>query len=120
MPHLCDLLSKRMSVVLDFAPAAKTRRAWFRELIERAHVVHELHFVDARQTPCAKRSFGIEAAGYPAGTHWTTEENFEAINSYFQPPSEDSVAENHRSIRCRPSDNFRVLASDRKGRGHRR
>ena len=39
--------SKRISVVLDFAAATKTQRAWFRELIERTHVEHELHFVDA-------------------------------------------------------------------------
>src|SRR5438874_5998838 len=68
-PHICVLLSKRISVVLDFAAATKVQRAWFRELIERTQVEHELHFLTS-QTPCAKHSFGIEAAGYlpePAG-----------------------------------------------------
>src|SRR6266487_1905165 len=45
-PHICVLLSKRISVVLDFAAATKAQRAWFRELIERTQVEHELHFVD--------------------------------------------------------------------------
>src|SRR5262245_18103621 len=37
-PHICVLLSKMISVVLDFAAATKPQRAWFRELIERTHV----------------------------------------------------------------------------------
>jgi predicted kinase len=45
-PHVCALLSKGLSVVLDFPGNTKTQRAWFRELIERANVEHELHFVD--------------------------------------------------------------------------
>jgi len=74
--------------VLDFAAATKTQRAWFRELVERTHVEHELHFVDAPDAVC-KCSFGIEAGACPAGTRWTTEEDFEAINAYFQSPSEE-------------------------------
>src|SRR5215470_15062409 len=34
-PYICLLLSKRTSVVLDFAGATKAQWAWFRELIER-------------------------------------------------------------------------------------
>jgi len=86
--HICDLLSKRISVVLDFAAATKTQRAWFRELIERTHVEHELHFVDAPDALC-KTQLRDRSRGLPAGTRWTTEEDFEAINAYFQPPSED-------------------------------
>jgi predicted kinase len=86
--HICILLSKRISVVLDFAAATKTQRAWFRELIERTHVEHELHFVDAPDAVC-KRQLRDRSRGLPAGTRWTTEEDFEAISAYFQPPSED-------------------------------
>jgi predicted kinase len=77
-PHICVLLSKRISVVLDFAAATKTQRAWFREL----------HFVDAPDAVC-KTQLRDRSRGLPAGTRWTTEEDFEAINAYFQPPSED-------------------------------
>ena len=87
-PHICVLLSKRVSVVLDFAAATKTQRAWFRELIERTHVEHELHFVDAPDAVC-KTQLRDRSRSLPAGTRWTTEEDFEAINAYFQPPSED-------------------------------
>src|SRR5215469_17713101 len=87
-PPICALLSKRISVVLDFAAATKAQRAWFRDLIERAHVEHELHFVDAPDSVC-KTQLRDRSRGLPAGTRWTTEEDFEAINAYFQPPSED-------------------------------
>ena len=49
-PHVCALLSKGISVVLDFPGNTKAQPAWFRELIERANVEHELHFVDASDT----------------------------------------------------------------------
>ena len=97
-PHICALLSKRISVVLDFAAATKTQRAWFRELIERTHVEHELHFVDAPGAMC-KEQLRDRSSGLPGGTRWTTEEDFEAINAYFQPPSED--------------ENFKVVRHDR-------
>jgi hypothetical protein len=64
------------------------QRAWFRELIERASVEHELHFVDASDSLC-KRQLRDRSKGLPAGTPWTMERDFEAINAYFQPPSED-------------------------------
>ena len=74
--------------MLDFAAATKTQREWFRELIGRAHVEHELHFVDAPDAVC-KKQLRDRSMGLPAGARWTTEEDFETINAYFQPPSED-------------------------------
>ena len=51
-PHVCALLSKGISVVLDFPGNTKAQRAWFRELFERANAEHELHFVDASDALC--------------------------------------------------------------------
>ena len=87
-PHVCALLSKGVSVVLDFPANTKAQRAWFRELIERANVEHELHFVDASDALC-KSQLRDRSKGLPSGALWTTDTDFEAINSYFQPPSED-------------------------------
>jgi predicted kinase len=81
-------LSKGISVVLDFAANTKTQRAWFRELIERANVEHELHFVDASDALC-KSQLRDRSEGLPAGTAWTRDADFEAINAYFQAPTED-------------------------------
>jgi len=88
MPHVCDLLSKSISVVLDFPGNTKVQRAWFRELIERADVEHELHFIDASDALC-KSQLRERSAGLAAGTPWTRDADLEAITAYFQPPSED-------------------------------
>ena len=86
-PHVCALLSKGISVVLDFPGNTKAQRAWFRELIERANVEHELHFVDASDALC-KGQLTERSKSLPAGSPWTTEAEFEAITAYFQPPSD--------------------------------
>jgi predicted kinase len=86
--HICDLLSKRITVVLDFAAATKEQRVWFRELIERTNVEHELHFLDVPDVVC-KTQLRDRSTDLPVGTRWTTDADFEAINAYFQPPSND-------------------------------
>ena len=87
-PHICTLLSKGVSVVLDFPGNTKAQRAWFRELFERANVDHELHFVDVSDD-VAKSRLKNRTKDLPPGTPWTTEAEFEAITLYFQPPSDD-------------------------------
>jgi predicted kinase len=87
-PHVCTLLSKGISVVLDFAAATKEQRVWFRELIETTNVEHELHFVDVSDSLC-KSQLRERSKGLPAGTPWTTEADFEIINAYFHAPTED-------------------------------
>jgi predicted kinase len=85
-PHVCALLSKGISVVLDFPGNTRAQRAWFRELFERARAGHELHFVDASDAVC-KRQLKERSKGLPGGAPWTTEAEFEAITAYFQPPA---------------------------------
>ena len=87
-PHICDLLSKGTSVVLDFAANTTAQREWFRELIERVNVEHELHYVDASDELC-KAQLADRSKSLPAGAPWTTEAEFAAITAYFQPPSDD-------------------------------
>ncbi len=87
-PHVCALLSKGVSVVLDFPGNTMAQRAWFRGLFERANVEHELHFVDASDALC-KRQLRGRSQGLPPGAPWTTDAEFEAVTAYFQPPAED-------------------------------
>lgn len=87
-PHICALLSKGISVVLDFPGNTKAQRAWFRELFERANVDHELHFIDVSDA-VAKSQLKNRSKDLPPGTPWTTEAEFESITLYFQSPSED-------------------------------
>ena len=50
--HIQDLLSRGVSVVLDFPGNTRVQRQWFRELIASAGVDHELHFIDAPDDLC--------------------------------------------------------------------
>ena len=86
--HICAVLSKGVSVVLDFPGNTRAQRTWFREIFERAHATHELHFVDASDALC-KRQLRDRTRHLPPGTPWTTDADFEAITVYFQPPSDD-------------------------------
>jgi len=85
-PHVSALLAKGVSVVLDFPGNTKAQRAWFRGMIDRAKVRHELHFVDASDAVC-KRQLADRSKHLPPGSPWTTEAEFDAVTAYFQPPS---------------------------------
>jgi len=87
-PHICALLAKGISVVLDFPGNTKAQRAWFRQMFEGANAEHELHFVDASDALC-KRQLNGRSKDLPAGTAWTTDAEFEAITEFFEPPSND-------------------------------
>jgi Predicted kinase len=89
-PHICAVLSKGVSVVLDFPGNTRAQRAWFREMFERTQVGHELHFIDASDELC-KRQLKDRTKHLPPGTPWTTDAEFDAITLYFQPPSDDEA-----------------------------
>jgi predicted kinase len=86
--HVCSLLSRGVSVVLDFPGNTKAQRAWFRDLFERAHVDHELHFIDVTDEQC-KHQLKARSTELPPGSAWTTDAEFDAITKYFQAPSDD-------------------------------
>jgi predicted kinase len=86
--HIQDLLSRGVSVVLDFPGNTRAHRQWFRGLFEGASVEHELHFVDVPNDLC-KRQLRQRSEALPAGSPWTTDAEFDAITAYFQEPTED-------------------------------
>lgn len=87
-PHVGALLSKGISVVLDFPGNTRAQRAWFRMLFERAGADHELHFVDVTDDVC-KRQLRERTRHLPPGTPWTTDAEFDAVTAYFEPPADD-------------------------------
>jgi predicted kinase len=97
-PHICSLLAKGVSVVLDFPGNTRTQRAWFRELFERADAEHELHFIEASDDLC-KRQLRERSKGLPPGTKWSTEADFDLITAYFDPPA--------------PEEHFNVIRHER-------
>ncbi|MDP1569418.1 MAG: ATP-binding protein [Vicinamibacterales bacterium] len=86
--HICDLLSHGISVVLDFPGNTRNQRQWFRDLLERAHVEHELHYIDASDDLC-RRQLRQRSAALPAGSAWTTDADFDVITAHFQAPADD-------------------------------
>jgi predicted kinase len=87
-PLLVSLLSRGITVVLDFPGNTRMQRAWFRQLFEAAGAGHELHLIDAPDDLC-KRQLRERSADLPAGTPWTTDAEFDTVTSYFQPPTAD-------------------------------
>lgn len=87
-PHIQDLLTRGVSVVLDFPGNTRVQRQWFRQILESANVEHELHFIDAPNDLC-KRQLKQRSAALPAGSPWTTDAEFDAITAYFQAPVDD-------------------------------
>jgi predicted kinase len=86
--HICGLLSRGISVVLDFPGNTRSQRQWFRDLFERANVEHELHYIDASDDLC-RRQLRQRSEALPAGSAWTTDAEFDAITAYFQAPADD-------------------------------
>ncbi len=86
--HIQQLLESGLSVVLDFPGNTIGQRAWFKEIVAANDIPHELHYIKASDELCLaqlkQRSKNLEA-----GTAFTTEEEFHAINAYFQPPTDD-------------------------------
>jgi predicted kinase len=89
-PIVVDILSKGVPVVLDFPANTRNQRAWFRDIIERAGVEHELHFLDTPDDIC-KAQLKARSAHLPPGTKWTTDEDFELIASHFRAPEPDEA-----------------------------
>ena len=86
--HICTLLSRGTSVVLDFPGNTRTQRAWFRDLFERANADHELHFIDVPDELC-KSQLKKRSRHLAEGAAWTTDAEFDAITKLFQPPTAD-------------------------------
>ncbi len=83
--HICSLLSKGISVVLDFPGNTRKQRAWFRELFESAIAEHELHYVDVPDELC-KRQLKARSENLAEGSAFTSDAEFDAITQYFQAP----------------------------------
>ena len=101
--HVSMLLARGLDVVLDFPANTRAQRAWFRELIDRAHAPHELHFVDAPDALC-KAQLRERSSGLADGAAWTTDAEFDAITRFFEPPA--------------PEEGFNIVRHERKVADH--
>ena len=86
-PHIAQLLETGVSVVLDFPANTLASREWMRSLSKASATPHVLHFLDIPDAVCKARLHQRNQSG----THpfQTSEAEFDAISSYFVPPTED-------------------------------
>ena len=99
-PHVVSILSKGVSVVLDFPANTRNQRAWFRGILDATGADHELHYLDTPVAIC-KAQLKARSAHLPPGTKWTTDEDFALIASHFRPPEHDeafNVVIHNRSV----------------------
>jgi len=86
--HIVSLLQNGIPVVLDFPGNTRNQRRWFRELIDRAQSGHQLHYLDVPDEVC-KAQLRERSASLPQGAPFTSDAEFDAITTYFEPPSTD-------------------------------
>jgi predicted kinase len=86
-PHVTDLLSIGVSVVLDFPANTVENRKWMRSIIDRAESKHVLHFLDVSDDDCLTRLRARNESG--AHAFVVADTVFELITSYFVEPRED-------------------------------
>lgn len=96
--HVQELLKAGLSVVMDFPGNTKGQRAWFRELFSELELPHQLHYIEASDTLCVEQ-LKKRSEHLPAGTAFTTEEEFHAVNRHFEPPSEEEGFNVRRHVR---------------------
>ena len=70
-PRVQDLLSRNVSIVLDFPANTRIQRTWFRELIELTGVRHEMHYIDLPDEAC-KRQLRQRSETFFNVPDWTT------------------------------------------------
>jgi predicted kinase len=97
-PLVVDVLSRGISVVMDFPGNTRNQRAWFRSIIEQAGVDHELHFIDMPDEIC-RAQLRARSAHLPPGTKWTTDEDFDLIAAHFRAPSDEEAFNVVRHVR---------------------
>lgn len=86
-PHLTEILRFGISIVLDFPANTRASRTWMKGIYEAADADHVLHFLDLPDEVCRSRLHERNASGEHEFA--ATDEQFDLITSYFEPPAQD-------------------------------
>lgn len=89
-PHVIELLRSGVTVVFDFAGNVPPDRAWVRALADVAQADHVLHYIKVSDAACKER-LRQRNKDAPEGSQPTTDEEFDAITSYFVPPTPEEA-----------------------------
>ena len=83
-PHITNLLTHGMSVVLDFQANTPAARLWMRRIFEAAAADHQLHFLEASDALCKGRLAARNASG--EHQYQVSEDDYDLFTSHFAPP----------------------------------
>ncbi len=83
--HVQNLLLSGLSVVMDFPGNTKNQRRWFKGIVSEFRLSHQLHYLERSDETCITQ-LKERSKKLPVGSAFTTEEEFYAVNQYFQPP----------------------------------
>ncbi|MFK2903318.1 ATP-binding protein [Dyella ginsengisoli] len=83
--HICVLLRRGVSVVLDFPGNTVAQRSWFRQLIDRAGSHHQLHYLSVPNEICKQQLRERRATN--AHDPLQDDATFDALLAYFAPPT---------------------------------
>ncbi len=84
-PHLFDLLSAGVKVVMDFPGNTPQQRAWFKSLLNASGVEHVLYHLQAEDALCLER-LKLRAQQQPQRAAFDNAETFHRVTRHFQPP----------------------------------
>lgn len=87
-PILVDLLRNGSSIVLDFPANTVNQRRWIKDVIAQANAHYEFHYLNCSDAIC-KDQLKSRAAKEPERHATDTSEMFDAITTYFEPPTGD-------------------------------
>lgn len=84
-PHVTDLLTAGVSVVLDFQANTVEARGWLRGLLMGTNAAHVLHLLDVPEEVCLARLRARNKEGlHPFAV---TEDQFRQVSRHFVPPA---------------------------------
>jgi predicted kinase len=86
--HVRNILKAGLSVVMDFPANTINQRVWFKEIFLFENIPHKLIYLDVDDKTCLE---GIRKRRQtnPERAQFDTEDVFQHVTSFFQPPSPD-------------------------------
>lgn len=87
-PILVALLNNGTSIVLDFPANTVSQRKWIRDVVAEAEAHSEFHYLNCSDAIC-KAQLKQRAIEQPERQATDTEDMFDAMARYFEPPSSE-------------------------------
>ena len=85
--HVQQILNSGITVVLDFPGNTEKQRAWFKDIYTEYGFSHKLIYLEASDNLCLKQIKARRKTN-PERAQFDTEDVFNQVTSYFQPPFE--------------------------------